>query len=117
MKKIYLLLVILTMFLFVGCDTNNNYQNTEEPHLYWKDIDCEVTKCEYKYWYASGSHFKAEVSVKSDEYGLTKSFTYEGMDAKNFENTKIGDKVTCTLNSWALDSTGEVVKREIDSIK
>lgn len=119
--NICLLLATLAMTLFTGCDTNNyqdgNYQRKEEPRLCFEYVDCEVTRCDYKYWYASGAHFKAEVSVKLEEYGLTKSFTYNGLEAKDFESVKVGDKVTCTLSYWILDSTGEIVRREINSIK
>ena len=122
-KKINIcfLLVTLAMTLFTGCDTNNyqdgNYQRKEEPRVCFEYVDCEVTRCDYKYWYASGAHFKAEVSVKLEEYGITKSFTYNGLEAKDFESVKVGDKVTCTLSYWILDSTGEIVRREISSIK
>ena len=123
-KNICLLLAILTMALFTGCDTTNyqdggyfSERSEEKPRLCFEYVDCEVTRCDYKYWYASGAHFKAEVSVKLEEYGLTKSFTYNGLEAKDFESVKVGDKVTCTLSYWILDSTGEIVRREISSIK
>lgn len=116
--NICLLLAILAMALFTGCDTTNfSESNEEKPRLCFESVDCEVTRCDYKYWYASGAHFKAEVSVKLEEYGLTKSFTYNGLEAKDFESVKVGDKVTCTLSYWILDSTGEIVRREISSIK
>lgn len=99
---------------------NNSASSTktrEQPHLYWKDIECIVKDCDYKYWYASGTHFKANITVYSDEYDLTQTFDLNGYDAKTCESLSKGDIVTCELYSWVMDSTGEVIRREINRLK
>ena len=85
--------------------------------MYYKDIECIVTKCDYQYWYASGCHYKAYVTVYNEEYNLEKSFTLNGMDAKECESLNNGDIITCELYTWVLDSTSEVIKREINCLK
>lgn len=116
-KMIYLIFLLVLSFTFVGCSSNNsNYVKQEQPHLYSKNIECIVTKCDYKYWYASGCHYKAYLAVFNEEYNLEKEFVLDGMDAKKCENLKEGDIINCKMNSWVLDSTGEVLKREINSL-
>lgn len=66
---------------------------------FWKDIIAE-----------------ADVTVYSIEYGLTETFHFVGRDAVDCKNLREGEAIEATLNSWVLDSTGEVQRREIGSI-
>ena len=66
---------------------------------FWKDIIAE-----------------ADATVYSSEYGLTETFHFVGRDAVDCKNLRKGEAIEATLNSWVLDSTGEVQRREIGSI-
>ena len=118
-KKVICLLSILIVFLgFVGCDSEP-VERVEQPHLYWKDINVVVTNVNKKHWFATTHHYIIEITVKSEEYGLEKTITSEGggMFAPQHWDVKEGDVITAQLYSWVMDSTGEVVKREIHSLK
>ena len=121
MKYRKILLFIFCVFLLCGCDSNINnlnqpIANIKQTHIYRKDIDCIVKDCNYNYWYASGTHFKANIIVYSEKYNLTKEFNLDGLDAKKCENLTKGDIVTCELCTWKNDS-GKTIKREIIDIK
>lgn len=91
----------------------------EQPHLYWKDIDVAVTSVDKKHWYASTHWYEVKVSVKSEEYQLTYTEVFKGSGAfgcpSQWEYDK-GDTVKAKLYSWVMDSTGEVVRREIHTV-
>lgn len=119
MKKIITFLFALICLTLSGC-TNEQIDNTsttyEVPHMYWKTIQVEVQDVDYRYYYASGGHHRADVTVYSSEYGLTETFHFVGRDAVDCKNLREGDEIGATLNSWVLDRTGEVQRREIGSI-
>lgn len=121
MKKLCLAFYLSIIFLLSGC-TQITYEYTdtvkeEQPHLYWKDIECVVIDYDYRHWYASAHQYQADITVYSKEYDLTESFSLSGWDAKDYENLDVDDIVTCEMYSWVMDSTGEVIRREIHSIK
>lgn len=111
----------LVIFAFSACDgvPTNNRTPVEQPHLYWKDIDVVVTDINKTHWYASTHWYSVDITVKSEEYGLEKSFNAKGSGAfsapKEWEYEK-GDIVKARLYSWVMESTGEVVRREIHSL-
>lgn len=41
-KKIFVILVSLLFTFLCGCTQNTQSEPTEQPHLYWKDIDVVV---------------------------------------------------------------------------
>lgn len=88
----------------------------EVERLYWKNIDVVVTDIDYRHWYASGHHYTADVTVKSEEYNLQETFHLTNSDAKRMDGVKRGDTVTVEMYSWVIDSTGEVTRRDIGSI-
>ena len=114
-------IVLLVIFVFTACDSApvNDKTPVEQPHLYWKDIDVIVTDISKTHWYDSTHWYSVDITVKSEEYGLTKSFNSKGSGAfgcpKEWEYEK-GDVVKATLYSWVMESTGEVVRREITSL-
>lgn len=55
------------------------------------------------------------MSIKSEEYNLSKTMNLTGEDAKKMEGVKEGYIVTTTLDSW-VDDNGKVVKRELSGI-
>ena len=100
------------------CSADHKYavRGKEQPHLYWKDIDVVVTSVDKKHWYASTHWYEVEVSVKSEEYQLTFTDTFKGSGAFGFPSQweyDKGDIIKAKLYSWVMDSTGEVVRREI----
>ena len=93
-------------------DTSNN---TPETTLYYKEVSAVVTHIRYNHWYASGHHYTADVTIKNEEYNLSKTMHLIQADAKKMEGIKEGDIVTTTLYSW-VDDNGKVGKRELSGI-
>ena len=123
-RKIILLVTLIFFFFFSsGCERAYNLADygpvPVQPHLYWKDIDVEVTSIDKKHWYASTHWYYVEVEVYSKEYDLTGKFEYKSSGAFiNIDvwDAEVGDTVKAELYSWVYDSTGEVVKREIHRV-
>lgn len=118
-KKILLFVLIVGLFVaFTGC----NYEpveRPEQPHLYWKDIDVVVTDVNQKHWFATVHRYELDITVYSEEYDLEKTLNYyhTGMVLPPYWNAQEGDIVTAELYSWVMDSTGDVVRRDINRLK
>lgn len=88
------------LFTFLcGCTQNTQFEPTEQPHLYWKDIDVVVEN--------------------SDEYQLTYTDEFAGSGAFGYPeqgNYRKGDIVKAEMYSWVMDSTGEIVRQEIHKV-
>lgn len=93
-------------------DTSNN---TPETTLYYKEASAVITRIKYNHWYASGHHYTADVTIRSEEYNLSETMHLTQGNAKKMEGVKEGDIVTTTLDSW-VDDNGKVVKRELSGI-
>lgn len=111
---------ILVVFCVDIIKSNPNLQNEnitpkEEPHLYWKDIDVVVTDINKKHWYATVHRYEIDVTVHSEEYGLTKTLSVysSGPFVPEQWDLERGDTIKVKMNSWVMDSTGQVVRREI----
>lgn len=121
MKKLILLFLFLPLLLS-GCTTQtleNTQSNREEPRLYWQDIDVVITSVEKKHWYASTHWYEVGISVESEEYQLTYTDTFKGSGAFGCLSQwdyEEGDVIKAQLYSWVMDSTGEIVKREIHRV-
>lgn len=115
MKYKFLLFTMLILLCFTGCSPNKNIP-TETTHLYWKDIDVVITSIDKRHWYASGHHYKVYLTVESDEYRLSESFTLNGSKAKEMLKYDKGDVVKAELLSWVMDSTGNVIQRKINKV-
>lgn len=110
--------MVLLCISSVGCDLEP-VEKVEQPHLYWKDIDVVVENVEKKHWFATTHRYQLSVTVYSQEYDLKKTIdsSSSGMFTPQHWNVKQGDIIKAQLYSWVIDSTGEVVKREIHSLK
>lgn len=120
-KTIYFMLITLLILSMSACSIENspNYVPPEQPHLYWKDIDVEVTKIDKRQWFATVHRRIVNITVYSEEYNLEKTLTYEdqGMWVNNPAwNYEKGDIIKAELYSWVMDSTGEIVRRDINKI-
>lgn len=120
-KVICFLLMICAIVSLSACslERDPNYAPPEQPHLYWKDIDVEVTNIDKRQWFATVHRRVVNITVYSEEYNLTKTLTYEdsGMWVTNPAwEYKEGDVIKAQLYSWVMDSTGEVVRRDINKI-
>lgn len=118
-KKLWLtkiVIVFMMVSLLSGCDhVNTNYTPPERPHLYWKTIDVVVTDI-YHSHSLNGRHYSATITVYSDEYDLQATITEHGSGIFNnisFWRAEVGETRTATLHSYVMDSTGEVISREI----
>lgn len=121
---------IITMFLLIGIlisiialdsktSSNVNHQQ-EKPVLYWKDIDVKVVSNNKHSWFVKTRFYKQEIKVVSDEYNLEETFYLNDSGAfanMPYWNVKEGDVIKAELYSWKLESTGEIVNREINKLK
>ena len=125
MKKYLILLITLLMILLVGCNLNTSQKiqqapRPEQPHLYWKDIDVVVTDIDKKTWFATTRWWMINIEVYSEEYDLTETFEIKdsGLYGCSSEwEYEAGDIIKAELHSWVIDSTGEVIRREISLLK
>lgn len=122
MKRLAVLFAIVILILS-GCSaessTSGSTEPVEQPHLYWKDINVTVTDIDKRHWFAGTHWYVVDIEVYSEEYGLTGSFEEEGSGIWGRPEQwdyEIGDVVKARLYSWVMDSTGEVVKREINKV-
>ena len=121
---------IITMFLLIGIlisiialdsktSSNVNHQQ-EKPVLYWKDIDVKVISNNKHSWFVKTRFYKQEIKVISDEYNLEETFYFNDSGAfanMPYWNIKEGDVIKAELYSWKLESTREIVNREINKLK
>ncbi len=121
-EKIFPILLLL-LILLSGCDSqqseNMQLDRKEQPHLYWKDIDVVVTSVDKRHWYASTHWYEVKISVESEEYQLTYTDTFKGSGVFGCPSQygyNEGDIVKAELYSWVIDSTGEVIRREIHMV-
>ena len=127
MKKFLLMLILLiTLGGILSCaaeiDKNAEkepYVRPESPHLYWKDIDVVVTDIDKRRSMGKYRHYTVNITVESKEYGITGNCTYRGSGMFGVPHQweyKIGQTVKAKLHSWVMDSTGQVVRREISQV-
>ena len=122
MKKYALIIMLLIALCLTGCNIKTKdsaYQPQERPHLYWKDIDVIVTDIDKRHWFATTHWYVVNITVESEEYGLSKSFEIKGSGAFGCPNEwdyEEGQIIKAELFSWVMDSTGEVTRREINKI-
>lgn len=127
-EKVASVLVILAVIItaILGCwvmhemltyKPDPNYVPPEKPHLYWKDIDVVITDIQ-KDRSLNNRFLRVIVTVKSKEYNLEEDFIFEGnwYYRPKFWDAQEGDIIKAQLYSWVMDSTGQVVKRDINCL-
>ncbi|WP_434292079.1 hypothetical protein [Clostridium botulinum] len=88
--------------------------------LYYKTINVVVVSNKKTTWYASTRCYRQNIKVKSKKYNIEKEFslTDSGVFANMpYWNCKEGDTIKAELLSWKEESTGKIVKREINQLK
>lgn len=118
MKRVCLILILGLLAFHCGCMQDIRRERKEQPHLYWKDIDVVVERVDRKHWFAGTHRYEVRVAVRSDEYNLsyTGVITAFGMFRPKQWSYRKGDIVKAELYTWVLDSTGEVIRREINRV-
>ena len=121
MKKFLLITMLAITLCLVGCNietTDGEYEPQEEPHIYWKDIDVVITDIEKRHWFAGTHWYSIEITVKSEEYNLTETIQEKssGIFRPNEWDYEEGQVIKAKLYSWVMDSTGEVIRREIGEV-
>lgn len=119
------MLVLIGLFALIAISdlstSPNTNQQQEKPVLYWKDIDVEVVSSRRKSnLFGRVKRYNQAVTVRSEEYKLEKTFKLNssGVFANMpYWNVKEGDVIKAELYSWKLESTGEIVSREIIKLK
>jgi hypothetical protein len=119
---IVIMIALCVLFALVTCSCSNiipkeNFAPEEYPHLYWKTIDVEVEDISQSHWFAMVHRYEMTITVRSEEYNLEKTFSIysQGMAPSGWDCKK-GDIIQAELYTWKIDSTGEIVKREINRI-
>lgn len=119
MKKYFAFTLLVVCMMLSGCNKNVNTTSVEQPHLYWKEIEVEVIDIDKRHWFASTHQYIVNIDVYSNEYDLSQTFEIKGSGAfgcpKEY-NYNVGDKVKAELYSWKMDSTGEIIEREIHNL-
>ncbi|WP_373262230.1 hypothetical protein [Hungatella hathewayi] len=114
------IVTILLCLMISDCGKRQECKLDEQPHLYWKEIEVEVISIDKKHWFASTHWYQVDLDVYSSEYELRKTFEIQGSGAfgcpKEF-NYEIGDIIKAELYSWKMDSTGEIIEREIHNLQ
>lgn len=129
-KIINFVFIIISILLLVGLFTliatsdsntsSNTNQQQEKTVLYWKDIDVEVVSNNKHSWFVKTRFYKQEIKVISNEYNLEETFYLNDSGAfanMPYWNVKEGDVIKAELYSWRLESTGEIINREINKLK
>ena len=116
-KLICVILVMLFSFsILSGCEIEP-VERPEQPHLYWKDINVVVEEVDKHHYFATVHHYEVSVTVYSKEYNLRETLDLYSKGIKpEYWDIEEGDAVKAELYSWVMDSTGEVVKRQINSL-
>lgn len=117
-KRIFVFVIILLFLMMTGCELQP-VERKEQPHLYWKNIDVVVENVDQRHWFAAVHRYEIHITVYSEEYNLRKTLSYSssGMYTPEHWGVQKGDIVTAELYSWVMDSTGEVVRRDIHTLK
>ena len=122
-------ILILSLLVF-GCYFLNDMftlsqqpihaQPQPQPHLYWKDIDVTVTNVDvHHYLILTRSNWDVELEVYSPEYDISGSVTIHGEGFGGYPKQadyQEGDVVQAELYSWVDDTTGNVIRREINTV-
>lgn len=119
MMRKYLIIIIALLTILSGCECNQSITPKEQPHFYRKDIDVVVIDIDKRSWFAGTRWYEVQIEVYNEEYDLTEIFEIKGSGifGKPSEwDYQIGDTVSAELFSWKMDSTGEIIKREIGSL-
>ena len=121
-KKLFCaLLAFIVLFGLYACayEPDPNYKPPEREHLYWKDIDVVVKDVDKRTWFATVHRYELKITVYSEEYDLEKTLHYSGSGMlTNIPgwSAKEGETLKAQLYSWVIDSTGKVVRRDINKI-
>lgn len=91
----------------------------EQPVVSNMEIPVVITSIDKRHWYASTHHWTLRMTVKNEEYGLEKSFDFSasgGFAVVPFWNNNTGDVLTANMKIYTIESSGEVVSRDISKI-
>lgn len=120
-----LIIPVLITFFWFFCATigtiNQMSQVPEGTKLYKQDIDVvvtEISKSETpRYTGISVIYdYDVDVTVHSKEFNTTEDFSYGGLFHNKYFNLKKGDIIQAELYTYKNESTGEIVKKEINKL-
>lgn len=119
-KSILVLIIFIISILLVGCNLPEEQENSHKINRYYKTIDVKVVENNTETWFAIRRYYKQEITVKSEEYNLIKTFDFleSGMFADlEYYDTEIGSVLKAKMYSWKDEVTGKVIRREISNLK
>lgn len=120
-----LIIPVLITFFLVFCAAigtiNQMSQVPEGTKLYKQDIDVvvtEISKSEFpRYTGISIIYdYDVDVTVYSKEFNTTEKFSYGGLFHNKYFDLKKGDIIQAELYTYKNESTGEIVKKEINRL-
>lgn len=122
------ILGLLLAFILAGSILLGHYYNSispkkayipEQPVVSNMEIPVVITSIDKRHWYASTHHWTLRMTVKNEEYGLEKSFDFSasgGFAVVPFWDNNIGDTLTANMKIYTIESSGEVVSRDISKV-
>lgn len=119
--KITLLIIFFLLFvIFLGI-FNQMSQVPEGTKLYKQDIDVvvtEISKSETpRYTGISVIYdYDVDVTVYSKEFNTTEKFSYSDLFHSKYFDLEKGDIIQAELYTYKNESTGEIVKKEINRL-
>lgn len=119
--KITLLIIFFLLFvIFLGI-FNQMSQVPEGTKLYKQDIDVvvtEISKSETpRYTGISVIYdYDVDVTVYSKEFNTTEEFSYSDLFHSKYFDLEKGDIIQAELYTYKNESTGEIVKKEINRL-
>lgn len=119
--KITLLIIYFLLFvIFLGI-FNQMSQVPEGTKLYKQDIDVvvtEISKSETpRYTGISVIYdYDVDVTVYSKEFNTTEKFSYSDLFHSKYFDLEKGDIIQAELYTYKNESTGEIVKKEINRL-
>lgn len=124
-KKLNVKITLLTIFfllfvIFLGI-FNQMSQVPEGTKLYKQDIDVvvtEISKSETpRYTGISVIYdYDVDVTVYSKEFNTTEKFSYSDLFHSKYFDLEKGDIIQAELYTYKNESTGEIVKKEINRL-
>ena len=121
--KITLLITFFLLFVIFLGTFNQMSQVPEGTKLYKQDIDVVVTKINKsetpRYTGISvifDYDYDVDVTVYSKEFNTTEEFNYSGLFHSKYFDLNKGDIIQAELYTYKNESTGEIVKKEINRL-
>ena len=111
------MMVLLAALLSCGCSTHDP-DDAEQPQHHWKTVNAVITDIDKQHWYTLFHNYGVNMTLYNEEYDA-EGVVYRsssGMNDFSWWGCEVGDVVEVQLDYWVMESTGEVVRKEITDV-